>query len=354
MLGCVLASLSWNMKILGIETSCDETSLAVLDAREGEMNLEKYIVSSQIATHSEYGGVVPEVAARMHCETLLPLVDKTIGKQALSSIDLIAVTAGPGLITSLMVGVQAAKTLSYALRKPLVGVNHLEGHIYSAWLGNPELARDTERSLPALVLIVSGGHTELILMHTHGSYELLGQTADDAAGEAFDKVAKLLELGYPGGPVISKLAQQGDPAAIDFPRPMLTSPNYDMSFAGLKTAVRYYLEKKKSIRQEELPDIAASFQQAVVDVLMGKVACAIDEYGPQSLLLVGGVSANGALREAFTREGREWGLPVWLPRMEYTGDNAGMIAVAGFYRRNEASIELWRTLKFDPQLTFIV
>ncbi|MBI4090537.1 MAG: tRNA (adenosine(37)-N6)-threonylcarbamoyltransferase complex transferase subunit TsaD [Candidatus Komeilibacteria bacterium] len=342
------------MKVLGIETSCDETSLAVLDAREGEMHLEKYIVSSQIATHREYGGVVPEIAARMHCEVLLPLLQKTIGKKPLSAVDLIAVTAGPGLITSLMVGVQAAKTLSYALRKPLVGVNHLEGHMYSAWLGNSELVRDTERSFPALVLIVSGGHTELVLMRGHGSYTLLGQTADDAAGEAFDKVAKLLDRGYPGGPVISKLAQHGNPAAIDFPRPMLATTGYDMSFSGLKTAVRYYLEKKRRIPREELPDIAASFQQAVVDVLTAKTVRAIDEFGPRSLMLVGGVSANNALREALTHIGSERQLRVWLPALEHTGDNAGMIAVAGYYHRDEASLKLWRTLRFDPHLAFII
>ncbi len=337
------------MRILGIETSCDETSIAFLEVRSSGFFLRKHIISSQIHVHSKYGGVVPEVAARMHLEVLQPLLGARIGKRALASVDLIAVTAGPGLITSLMVGVQAAKTLAYLMRKPLVGVNHLEGHIYAAWLGKPALFRE-KKIFPALVLIVSGGHTELVLMKRYGDYELLGRTHDDAAGEAFDKVAKILGLGYPGGPAIAKLAAAGNPNAIAFPRPMLGSGDYHVSFAGLKTAVLYYLEKKKTVRRSELPDIAASFQQAVVDVLIAKTKRACERFVPRSLILGGGVSANALLRTEFEKLGSQFGMPVYLPALEYTGDNAAMIAVAGYYRRREASRSAWRTLSFDPHL----
>ncbi|MEK7584600.1 MAG: tRNA (adenosine(37)-N6)-threonylcarbamoyltransferase complex transferase subunit TsaD [Patescibacteria group bacterium] len=342
------------MKVLGIETSCDETSIAVVEARAKGFHIAAHIVSSQMAHHSAYGGVVPEVAARMHIEQLLPILDSALGRAGVAAADCIAVTRGPGLITSLMVGVQIAKTLSYVLRKPLVGVNHLEGHVYATWLTESQLFMNTKKFFPALALIVSGGHTEIVLMRGHGIYELIGQTVDDAAGEAFDKVAKILELGYPGGPIISKLARKGDPHAVDFPRPMLASHDFNMSFSGLKTSVLYYLERRKTVPKKMLPDIAASFQQAVVDVLVAKLERACVEYRPASLILAGGVSANDALRKEFTVVGRRQGVPVFMPALQYTGDNAAMIAAAGYFRRREATRDAWRSLSFDPQLPLAV
>ncbi len=342
------------MTILGIETSCDETSLALLKVDAKGFKLVEHVTASQIATHAQYGGVVPELAARQHLEALQPMLAMHIGSKQLATTDLIAVTAGPGLITSLMVGVQEAKTLSYATGIPLLGINHLEAHMYANWLTHRELFKHPKKYLPALVLIVSGGHTQLILMHDHGTYRLLGDTLDDAAGESFDKVAKILGLGYPGGPILSKLAEQGNPQAIAFPRPMRSSTGYAMSFSGLKTAVLYYLEKRKKISKRELPDIAASFQAAVIDSLMSKVNRALQEYHPRSLMLGGGVAANTALRKSFTEAGRTQQIPVFVPDLEFTGDNAAMIAMTGYHRRKQGSATAWKTLRFDPQLPFIL
>ncbi len=341
------------MTILGIETSCDETSIALLKVSAGTFKLQKHVTASQIKIHTKYGGVVPEIAARQHLEALQPMLSSHIGRTQFQRIDQIAVTAGPGLITSLMVGVQEAKTLSYVTGKPLVGINHLEAHIYSNWLSHLELFQDSKKYFPALVLIVSGGHTELIIMKGHGQYMLLGQTLDDAAGESFDKVAKILDLGYPGGPILSKLAEYGNPKAIMFPRPMSTSAGYAMSFSGLKTAVLYFLEKKKQVSKKEMPDIAASFQAAVIDSLMAKVQRALKEYTPRSLMLAGGVAANKALRSSFIAEGKKNEIPVFVPDLEFTGDNAAMIAMTGYFRRKNASKNTWRTLRFDPQLPFV-
>lgn len=340
------------MTILGIETSCDETSVALLSATDKRFKLHEHLVASQVALHQKFGGVVPEIAARKHIEVLLPLIQHGIGAHRLRSVDLIAATAGPGLITSLMVGVQAAKTISYVLKKPLVGIHHLEAHIYANWLTHPELIQDAARFFPALVLIVSGGHTQLLLMHGYGFYELLGQTLDDAAGEAFDKVAKLLGLGYPGGPQLAALADQGNSTAIDFPRPLIQSTDYNVSFSGLKTAVLYYLEQRGTVRKRDLPDIAASFQQAVVDVLIAKINRAIKAYAPRSLMLAGGVSANRALRTTLAEHGHRAHIPVFIPALTFTGDNAAMIAAAAYFRRHEGSRTAWKTLMFNPQLTF--
>jgi N6-L-threonylcarbamoyladenine synthase len=235
------------MILLGIETSCDETSLCVLERTRDRFVMLSHFINSQVAAHAKYGGVVPEVAARMHLEVFLPALKATLAdaNKTLADLDVICVTAGPGLITSLLVGVETARTLAWTLNKPLVAVNHLEGHLYANWL--PDTHGLTSEHLtapfPALGLLVSGGHTELILMRGHGQYKILGATRDDAAGEVFDKVGKILGLGYPGGPFVSKLAERGDPGAIKFPRPMLNSPELDFSFAGLKTSVRYYIEQ---------------------------------------------------------------------------------------------------------------
>jgi len=319
------------MRILAIESSCDETAIALLEANGQSLNLLKNQVYSQINIHKKYGGVVPEVAARKHLETIIPLLDNILGKNKFKGIDYLAVTAGPGLVTSLLLGIGAAKTLAYANKLPLVAVNHLEGHVYSNWLTSSDLVKNPKKFLPALVLVVSGGHTELVLMKGHGQYQSIGQTLDDAAGEAYDKIAKLLSLGYPGGPIVSSWADKGNPKAYNFPKPMLTNPNFDFSFSGLKTAVLYTLEKKKSINKKDIADICASFQEAVVEVLTTKTMRAAKKYQVKSIMLAGGVSANKALQTALLQKSQSENLPFFYPAISYTGDNAAMIAVAAYY-----------------------
>ncbi|MEK7516403.1 MAG: tRNA (adenosine(37)-N6)-threonylcarbamoyltransferase complex transferase subunit TsaD [Patescibacteria group bacterium] len=335
------------MKILGIETSCDETAVALLEDRGERLRVLHNLVASQVAIHAKYGGVVPEVAARNHVEVIVPLLRKVVGRDAMK-IDAIAVTAGPGLMTSLSVGVETAKVLSYLWDIPLVRVNHLEGHIYSNWLrpvgGNPK-SEIRNPKFPALVLIVSGGHTELVLMKRHGSYKVIGATRDDAAGEAFDKVAKLLKLGYPGGPAISKLAQKGNPSAIPFPRPMIDSADFEFSFAGLKTAVLYLMQKSNPV----IADVCASFEQAVVDVLVAKTIRAAKKYKVKTVLLGGGVAANQKLR-ATLRTALVMELPAVgyrEPALEFTGDNAAMIAAAGYFLAQAGRFTPWKRLRAD-------
>ena len=271
--------------ILGIETSCDETAAAVV--ANGSEVLSN-IVSSQIDIHAKYGGVVPEVASRAHVTMMTPVVAEAMSEAGVSPDELtaIAATVGPGLIGSLLIGVSTAKSLSLAWNKPLVAVNHLEAHLYSSFLEDPDL------ELPVVVLLVSGGHTMLILMEAHGQYRLLGQTLDDAAGEAYDKVARYLGLGYPGGPIIDKMAADGDPEHVRFPRAM-AKDGYDFSFSGLKTSVVNYVRKNPDVADV---DIAASFQEAVADVLLTKARRAVKEFGAHGLALAGGVAANSALR----------------------------------------------------------
>ncbi|MDO8571576.1 MAG: tRNA (adenosine(37)-N6)-threonylcarbamoyltransferase complex transferase subunit TsaD [bacterium] len=315
------------MKILGIESSCDETAAALLEVKRGVFTLKKNIVASQIAIHARNGGVIPEVAARSHILNVIPVIQKTLGT---GRPDVIAVTAGPGLITSLLVGIETAKTLSYLWRKPLVAVNHIEGHVYANFLSDPSI------SFPALVLIVSGGHTELVLMSGHGTYSIIGMTRDDAAGEAFDKVAKMLGLEYPGGPAISRVAVQGNPLLFELPRPMIDSSDFDFSFSGLKTAVLYLvmdLVKKKKLNEQTKMDLCASFQQAVVDVLVSKTLRAALKYKVRTVLFGGGVIANLALRtqmsHIFTAHAPQ--ITVRFPSLAYCTDNAAMIAVAGYF-----------------------
>lgn len=310
------------MRILGIESSCDETAIALVVKQDEQFVIEKSVLASQVKIHALYGGVVPEVAAREHAEHVFPLLEEVGVDRTGEGIDAIAVTAGPGLIPALRIGVELAKSLSWVWGKPLVGVNHLEGHIYSVWLG------EKYPTFPALCLLVSGGHTELILMKDHGVYELIGMTRDDAAGEAFDKVGKLLGLPYPGGPEISRAAEIGDPRAIDFPRPMIESKDFDFSFSGLKTAVKNYVGEA---RRE---DVAASFQQAVVDTLVAKTLRAVQKTEPRSVILSGGVAANRLLRATLESELRKISPTVTFhaPDLSLTGDNAVMIAVAGAYR----------------------
>ncbi len=319
------------MRILAIESSCDETAVAVLSGQGDVLTLESSLVRSQIDIHQAYGGVVPEVAAREHLAYLFPMITQALADAQVSAADLdaLAVTAGPGLAPALRVGVEAAKALAWAWHKPLIPVCHLEGHIYATWLDTL-----TPPQFPALALIVSGGHTELVLMRGHGSFERLGETIDDAAGEAFDKVAKMLGLPYPGGPQVEQLAKLGNPTAFSFPRALLDKSNLDFSFAGLKTSVLYKLrENEASLADAKFrADIAASFQEAVIDVLIKKTKRAIVEHSPKSIILAGGVAANTSLRTRLQTLGAEHQVDVHVPPFAYALDNAAMIAVAGYYR----------------------
>ncbi len=325
-------------RILAIETSCDETAAAVI---EDGRTIRSNVVATQIELHRRFGGVFPEVASRQHVLAIQPVIRQALdgaGVERVAALDAVAVTHGPGLAGSLLVGVNAAKGLAFASGLPLLPVNHLEGHIYSNWLAvNGQAAVD---AFPTLVLIVSGGHTELILMTGHGRYRRLGGTLDDAAGEAFDKVARLLQLGFPGGPAIQKAATQGDPTRYPLPRPLLHNDEhrFNFSFSGLKTAV---LNLTRQIEQAggdptALPpaaDIAASFQQAVADVLVAKTADAAVTLGAAQVCLCGGVSANAALRAAATARMGELGLPLVIPPLALCTDNAAMIGAAAFFRQ---------------------
>ncbi len=321
-----------NTRILGIETSCDETAAAVV---EDGRHILSQTVASQADLHAQYGGVFPEVASRAHIETIYPVVEGVLNEAhvGLESVDAIAVTRGPGLAGSLVVGMNTAKGLALASGHPLLGINHLEAHLYSIWLVEGE----QEPEFPLLGLIVSGGHTELVLMKEHLQYRRLGGTLDDAAGEAFDKVARLLGLGYPGGPAIEQAATEGDPEAYAFPRATLEG-TWDFSFSGLKTAVlREVREQQPDLKAGvEAPapglpiaDLAASFQEAVVDVLVEKTLAAADEFGAATVLVAGGVSANEPLRAAFHEQSDR---PVRVPPISLCTDNAAMIAAVGHQR----------------------
>lgn len=323
---------------LGIETSCDETSAAVL---KGGDKLLSNVISSQIDVHKLFGGVVPEVAARKHVEVINTVIDEALEKGGvrLNDIDLIAVTAGPGLAISLVVGIAAAKTISYSMNIPAIGVNHLEGHIMANMLS------DKEHGFPAVCLLVSGGHTEIISIAGPGEYSRLGGTVDDAAGEAFDKVSRLLGLGYPGGPVIQSASEKGDAAKITFPRPMLREPNFNFSFSGLKTAVLNFT-KQNDIGDENakisVNDVAVAFQEAVVDVLTQKTIRAAIETGAGTVWLAGGVAANRPLRESFKTECEKNGIHFSMPDFLLCTDNAGMIARTGYeiFRKGGKGLEL--------------
>ncbi len=341
------------MIILGIETSCDETSVSVLERKTGCFSVRSHWVSSQVRLHAKYGGVVPEVAARRHVEVIIPIIQAAL-KEAhtkLNDIDVIAVAAGPGLITALLVGVETARAFAWALHKPLVAVNHLEGHLYANWLPDERghAPPVLNRPFPLLGLIVSGGHTELVLMKKHGQYRILGETLDDAAGEAFDKVAKLMGLGYPGGPALAKLAERGNPNSIHLPRPMLNSPDLNFSFAGLKTAARYYIDKRK-LNAQVRRDLAASFEQAAVDVLVHKTLSAMKKYRVKTFCLAGGVAANLKLRRTLQAEinRRHPQIAYLQPNLKYCTDNASMIAVAGYFRAVRKDFTPWAKLDVDP------
>ena len=318
---------------MGIETSCDDSSVAILkNDREVMVNL----ISSQIDIHALFGGVVPEIASRKHLEAINPLIEKALADTNLSyeDIDLISVTKGPGLMGSLLVGISAAKGLSLATGTPLIGANHMQGHICANYLSNKDLEP------PFISLVVSGGHTYLCKVNSYTDYEVIGKTLDDAAGESFDKVARKIGLGYPGGPKIDKLAREGNKDAIDFPRVMLEKGSYDFSFSGLKTAVLNYAHKLEQ-RGEEVnkADLAASFQEAVVDVLVDKSMMLLKETGLKSLAVSGGVAANSRLKERLKEECDKEGIKFYHPSVILCTDNAAMIAMAGYLNYKNGAVD---------------
>ncbi len=361
------------MLILGIETSCDETAAAVVEGKKaGTQNfvfVRSNIISSQIDIHKKYGGVVPEVAAREHVLQILPVVNEALKqadikrKDAAKKINAIAVTVGPGLITSLLVGIETAKILSYVWEIPAVAVNHIEGHIYANFINKKQ-----NIEFPAIVLTVSGGHTMLVLMKGHGKYKTIGETRDDAAGEAFDKAAKLLGLGYPGGPAISAYANKfqisnhkfqtnsksqitKDKFGVILPRPMINSKNFDFSFSGLKTALLYKIKKDKNYKKK-IPEYCYEFQQAVIDVLIYKTVRAVKEYKAKTVMLTGGVAANKELRGQMEKAVKTL-IPnsrFLIPKLKYTTDNAAMIATAGYWHAIKKDFTIWQKLRVDCNL----
>ncbi len=312
------------MNILGVESSCDETAAALV--QDGQRILSN-VVASQVRLHGPYGGVVPELASRKHVEAILPVIDEALGSRGFrfTDVDAIAVTQGPGLVGSLLVGIAVAKSFAYVQRVPWVGVDHIFSHVAAIFL---------ERSLsfPFMALVVSGGHTSLFRVENYTRMKLIGKTRDDAAGEAFDKVAKIMNLGYPGGEKIDRLGREGDPESIPFPRTLLETDSLDFSFSGLKTAVLNYVKnQRRNLSPEQIRDVAASFQEAVVDTLRIKVFRAAKEESASDVVIVGGVACNSRLREKFSEEGRSRGIGVHFPSPALCTDNAAMVAVAGFH-----------------------
>ena len=334
------------MKILAFESSCDETSCAVV---ENGRKILSDVISSQVPIHKKFGGVVPEIASRHHIEDVLPVAEEALSEAGLSwkDVDAIAVTQGPGLVGALLVGVAAAKAAAWALGKPLIAVNHMEGHIFANLLQHPDLEP------PFLSLVVSGGHTMIVVIEDYNTFKLLGQTRDDAAGEAFDKIARVMGYPYPGGPHIDKLAQSGNPNAISFPVGMAKEHNFDFSFSGLKSAVINYLHtaemKKETVSKE---DVAASFQKAVVDVLVSKTMAAAELTGLKTIALAGGVAANSGLRKALEQACAARGLRLCRPNPILCTDNGAMIGCRAYYMAEAGDFAPW-TLNADPRLPFL-
>ena len=308
------------MKTLGIETSCDETAIAIYDSHEG---LVGESIHSQIKMHTQYGGVVPELASRDHCSKIVNVMRDALGDYPIECIDQIAYTSGPGLLGALLIGESFAQGLSSALDIPLIPINHLEGHLMSPMMEFPEI------KMPFLCLLISGGHSMIVDVKEKGSYQIIGQSQDDAVGEAFDKVAKLLNLPYPGGPYIEKIALNGDPETYDFPRPMIHSDNLDMSLSGLKTSVLYTVQKIDNLDEKVKSNIAASFQKAVSDLLIAKTTKAIKITDRKDLIIAGGVAANKFIRNEFKNIEEDLNIKVYYPDLKYCGDNAAMIAFVG-------------------------
>lgn len=343
------------MRILGIETSCDETAAAVIEANKHSpnVNLLSNIVASSLVLHSKTGGIIPETAAREQIKYIIPVIEKALAdsQSSPSSLDAIAVTVGPGLIGSLLVGIETAKTLAYVWNKPIVPVNHLIGHIYANWImenGNWKMANIL---FPAVALIVSGGHTDLVLMRDHGDLKWLGGTRDDAAGEALDKIGRLLGLSYPAGPTIEKLAKEGNSKKFNFPRPMIDSNNFDFSFSGLKTSVSRHVILRQKAEGSDIVNIAAGVQQSIIDVLVKKTLNATLQYNAKSILLGGGVSANEKLRAQLIQN-TKYLIPdteIFFPKKFLCTDNGAMIASAAFFNYKEVPFQ---QITADPELYF--
>lgn len=338
------------MTILGIETSCDETSAGIVRKKNNKLELLSNVVSSSLSLHAKTGGIIPEIAAREQIKLIIPVIKQALEQSTLgmNNIDAIAVTYGPGLLGSLLVGVETAKTLSYVFNKPLIPINHLIGHIYANWIN-----QDLEIKFPALGLIVSGGHTDLVLILKHGKIKWIGGTRDDAAGEAFDKIGRLLKLPYPGGPAIEKAALNGNSKSFDFPRPLIDSNDFDFSFSGLKTAVLKEVSsiKYKVLSDELVADLAASTQEAIIDVLVKKTLSAAKRFKVKSILLGGGVAANENLRSELIQN-TKYKIPdtkIFIPQKSLCTDNAGMIAAAAFFNNEPIP---WDKLSANPQLYF--
>ena len=319
------------MITLGIETSCDETAVALFDSNKGLIGES---VFSQIDLHSEYGGVIPELASRDHCKKIIQIYKHALGSIDPAEIDYVAYTAGPGLLGALLIGENFAQGLALSLNKPLIPVNHLEAHLMAPFLDEEKV------EFPFLTLLVSGGHSLIIDVQGLNQYKILGQSRDDAVGEAFDKVAKLIGLGYPGGPEIERVAKDGDPMAFNFPQPMLHSSDYDFSFSGLKTAVLYAVQDIKEINSQIQADIAASFQHAATEVLIKKITKALEDTGRESIVLAGGVAANKLLRSKISLLKSKLNVDVLYPPLSHCTDNAAMIAYLGSMKVDEATSSL--------------
>lgn len=348
-----------NMYILGIETSCDDTAASVLEIKSNKAKILSDVVLSQTAEHAVYGGIVPQMAAKMHSEAITKVIKKAMdgSKLPFGKLDFISVTRGPGLIVTLLVGVASAKTLSFVFGHPMVGVNHLEGHIYASELVKNKAARINNMKFPALCLLVSGGHTMLVLMEDYLNYKILGETRDDAAGEAFDKVARLLNLGYPGGPIIEKMSLKGDSSKYDFPRAMIKTKDYDFSLSGLKTAVlrEVYNDKTVLDNEQSKRDMCASFQMAAFEPLVAKFMRAAEEFGAKTLVLGGGVAANKTLqrlcKKAILKNLRR-STVFRVPKSGFTSDNASMIALAGYYHLKKNHVDNWQNIEASADLSF--
>lgn len=363
------------MYILGIETSCDDTAAAVIEAtpplsgyrsRAGFRVLSS-LSYSQVAIHKKFGGIVPNLASRAHLEKIAPTVKSSLLMSDINSedIDLIAVTKGPGLMPSLLVGVNFARALAYKWQKPIIGVNHIEGHIFSNWLSPVKkfLISDSQFlnkniKFPALILIVSGGHTELVLMRDYGKYKIIGETLDDAAGECFDKTARILGLGFPGGPAVAALADKfqipSSKLQVQLPRPMINSNDYNFSFSGLKTAVLYLHNNltKKHPPKEIIPAMSYEVQNAIVDILISKTLKAVKNFQPKTVMIAGGVAANKKLREEMALKIAPYKIPFLAPDLAYTTDNAAMIAAAGYsnYLKSKPKQDSWKKIKANANL----
>ena len=339
------------MLILGIETSCDETAASIVE--DGRRILSN-VVSSQIDIHRKYGGVVPELASRKHLETVNFVVEQALSKAGCSfeELDGIAVTNGPGLAPALLIGLATAKAIAYAFELPLIGVNHIEGHIFSNFLEHPENEFSTEKLIPPFIaLVVSGGHSDLVFMEDYGKYELLGRTRDDAVGESFDKVAKLLHLGYPGGPIIDEITRKGNPEAIKFPLAHMKDDSLDFSFSGLKTAVVNFIKNYKlPIESQPIADIAACFQRAAIEALVEKTFCAIEEKRVEKVVLGGGVASNSHLRNVFKKRVEEKGIELYYPPPALCTDNAAMVACVGYYKMEYSVPRPFESLNAEANL----